>query len=280
MAGTVALEELARNKKALFAGAAAVGGIVSATLTQAFGLSDGAFSSWVLAGGLDAALIGTAVVYAQNYYQTKSLGISDGLKQALKEGALAGCAGGLLALICMKVLGAGNFGRMVGWAISGSVAGYVVSQQVRNLKRKPAVLAGAAGGAIGCLIMYMDFGYTAGVAITGAAIGLMVAMAEVMFRKNWLDVEVYAQRLGAGLNLAKPARQFTLSVGAEPITIGTRDGLDILLKQTPGIAPSHAASVYCDGEKTIFHDLQSGSRTELRAGEPFRFAECQLRLGS
>lgn len=280
MAGAVGLEELARNKKVLFAGAAAVGGMVSATLTQVLGLSAGEFSSWVLAGGLDAALIGTAVVYAQNYYQTKSLAISIGLKQAAKAGAIAGCAGGLLALMCMNILGAGNFGRMVGWAISGSIAGYVVSQQVRNLKRKPAMLAGAGGGAIGCLIMYMDFGYTMGVAITGAAIGLMVAMAETMFRKNWLDVEVYAQRLGAGLNLAKPARQFTLNVGAEPITIGTREGLDIRLNQTPGIAPNHSASVYCDGDKTIFHDLESGSRTELRTGEPFRFGECQLHLGS
>lgn len=280
MADAGTLDALARNKKVLFAGAAAAGGIVSATLTEALGLGEGTFSSWVLAGGLDAALIGTGVVYAQNYYQTKSLRISDGLKQAARAGAIAGCGGGLLALVGMNLLGAGDFGRMVGWGISGAVAGYVVSQQVRNLKQKVAMLAGAAGGAIGCLFMYMDFGYTMGVAITGAAIGLMVAMAEVMFRKNWIDVEVYSQPLGSGLNLAKPARQFTLNVGAEPITIGTRPGLDIQLNPVPGSEPNHVASVYCDGDKTIFHDLQSGTRAELRGGEAFRFGECQLRLGS
>jgi hypothetical protein len=280
MAEAGTFDRLSRNKKLLFAGAAAAGGMASGTLTTELGLASGAFSSWVLAGGLDAALIGTAVVYAQNYYQTKSLSISDGLKKAARTGLIAGCAGGLAALFGMNVFGAGNFGRMVGWAISGGVAGYVVSQQVRNLRQKPAIAAGAAGGALGCLFMYMDFGYSTGVAITGAAIGLMVAMAEAMFRKNWLDVEVYSQALGTGLNLAKPLRQFTLNVGAEPITIGTRDGLDIRLNDVPGAAPIHTASIYCDGDKTIFHDLQSGSRAELRADEPFRFGECQMRLGS
>jgi hypothetical protein len=280
MADASTLESLSRNKKVLFAGSAAVGGIISGILTTGLGLAQGEFSSWVFAGGLDAALIGAAVVYAQGYYQTKSLHMTDGLKKAAKTGIIAGCAGGLAAMLGMKIFGAGDFGRMVGWAISGGVAGYVVSQQVRNLKQKPAIVAGACGGAIGCLIMYMDFGYATGVAITGAAIGLMVAMAEVMFRKNWVDVEVYSQALGTGLNLAKPLRQFTLNIGAEPITIGTRSGLDIELNTVTGAPPSHSASIYADGDKTIFHDLQSGSRAELSAGQPFRFGECQVRLGS
>lgn len=280
MADVGTLESLSRNKKVLFAGSAAIGGIISALLTVGFGLEEGAFTSWVLAGGLDAACIGVAVVYAQSYYQTKSLKVTDGLKKAAKTGIVAGCAGGLAALLGMKLFGAGNFGRAVGWAISGGVAGYVVSQQVRNLRQTPAIVAGACGGAFGCLIMYMDLGYATGVAVTGAAIGLMVAMAEAMFRKNWIDVEVYSHVLGNGLNLAKPDRQFTLNIGAEPITIGTRSGLDIELKTAPGAIPGHTASIYCDGDKTIYHDLQSGARAELSAGQAFRFGACQVRLGS
>ncbi|QOY92780.1 hypothetical protein IM543_14345 [Massilia sp. UMI-21] len=280
MADVGTLDRLSRNKKVLFAASAAIGGFISALLTQGLGLGEGAFTSWVLAGGLDAACIGAAVVYAQSYYQTRSLKVRDGLKKAAKTGLVAGCAGGLAALFGMNLFGAGNVGRMVGWAISGGVAGYVVAQQVPNLRRKPAIVAGACGGAVGCLVMYMEFGYATGVAITGAAIGLMVAMAESMFRKNWIDVEVYAHVLGNGLNLAKPERQFTLNIGADPITIGTHAGLDIEFKADPGSAPGHTASIYCDGDKTIYHDLQNGSRAELSAGQPFRFGACQVRLGS
>jgi hypothetical protein len=279
MTNSETLERLLRNKKLLFAGAAAIGGALSAFLTTSFGF-DGQFASWVLGGALDAAIIGAAVVYAQNYYQTKSFHVSASLKKAVRVGLIAGCAGGLAAMLSMYVLGAGNFGRLVGWAISGGVAGFVVSGQVPNLMQKPAVIAGAIGGAIGCLFMYMDLGYTTGVAITGAAIGLMVATAEVMFRKNWLEVEIYAQPLGSGLNFAKPVRQFTLNVGTDPITVGTRDDLDLQLNRTAGVAGSHTASIYCEGEKTVYHDLLSGSRTELSAGQPFRFGECQVRLGS
>lgn len=280
MADSEALERLLRNKKLLFAGSAAIGGVLSAFFTTSFGWSSGEFTSWVLGGALDAALIGAAVVYAQNYYQTKSFHISAGLKKAAQIGLIAGCGGGMAAMLSMYVLGAGNFGRLVGWAISGGVAGFVVSGQVPNLKQKPAVIAGAIGGAIGCLFMYMNLGYTTGVAITGAAIGLMVATAEVMFRKNWLEVEIYAQPLGTGLNLAKPLRQFTVNVGTDPITVGTRGDLDVQLNRAVGVAGDHTASIYCDGEKTVYHDLLSGSRTELSAGQAFRFGECQVRLGS
>ncbi len=278
--GREAFEGLLRNKKVLFAGAAALGGVVSATVTAMVIDTGSALASWAVAGAFDAVFIGSAVVYAQNYYQTKSFGITAGLKRTARDGAIAGFIGGCVALTAMSMFGAGEFGRVLGWAISGAVAGHVVAAQVPNLKASSARYAGGAGGALGCLLMNMGLGYTFGVAVTGAAIGLMVAMAEVMFRKNWIDVELYAAPLGSGLNLAKPVHQFTLSVGQDPITIGTGAAQDIRLQPRDGAAPAHLASIYVVGDKTVLHDLVTSAKTELSAGQPFRLAECQLRLGA
>jgi hypothetical protein len=273
-------DSLARDKKILFAGAAAVGGMASGVATSLLLNQNSVFASWTVAGALDAALIGAFVVYAQNYYQTKSFRFTSGLRQALWMGALAGFAGGCAALAGMYVFGAGTLGRVAGWAISGAAAGYVVAAQVPNLKRRTAATAGAIGGGLGCLLMNMGLGYTVGVAVTGAAIGLMVALAETMFRKNWLDVEIYSEPLGSGLNLAKPINQFTLTLGADPITVGSGDTREIRLPHNASPSRSHIATIYVDGEKAIFHDLLTAAKTELYAGQPFRFGECQVRLGA
>ena len=152
------LENLLRNKKILFSSAAAIGGILSGLMMTTFFDTRNGFISWVVSGALDAAMIGAIVVYAQNYYQTKSTVITSGLKQAIKKGLIIGGIGGFAALQSMHIFGAGDFGRIVGWSISGGVAGFVVSSQVPNFKRSTAIAAGAIGGFIGCLFMYMNFG--------------------------------------------------------------------------------------------------------------------------
>ena len=279
MTGSDTFDAMLRNKKILFAGAAALGGLFSGIITSGILGNDSVFLSWVGAGALDAALIGAFVVYAQNYYQTKSIRITSGLKRAIKKGALIGCLGGFAALAGMYVLGAGNLGRIIGWAISGGVAGYVVACQVPNLKQAHAITAGAIGGGLGCLLMLMSLGYTTGVAITGATIGLMVAMVEVMFRKNWIDIEIYPEPLTSGLNLNKPVHQYTLTLGNDPITIGSKFGMDIKLKPNSDGTINHLATIYVEGEKAILHDMLTSVRTELSAEKPHKIGECLLRLG-
>lgn len=278
---TIALNinNLLVNKKILFSGFAGIGGIVSGLLMLNVFNDIGAWFSWVGGGALDAACIGVLVVYAQNYYQTKSLAISSGLLEALKKGLIVGGIGGLISYFGMLTFGAGEFGRFIGWAISGGVAGYVVSQQVPNLEKSKAIIAGSVGGGIGCLSMQIGFGYTIGVAITGAAIGFMVALAEVVFRKNWIDVEIFSSMLGTGLNLAKPINQFTLALGANPITVGVADGMNIRLKAGISTSSAHCASIYLDGDNVFFHSLADNNKTKLVAGQPFRYGESLIKLG-
>ncbi len=273
--------KLLRNKKMLFTGFAAIGGLVSGmlVLTVPF-IMNNTFLSWTIPGAFDAALIGAMAVYAQNYYQTKSFKLPLGLKRAVTAGLVIGAAGGVCSYFVVMTFGGGEFGRFVGWALSGGVAGYVVSEQVPNLKQKTAIVAGAVGGFLGCLIMEIDFGYTIGVGVTGAAIGFIVATAEVIFRKNWVDVEIYAEKLGSGICLAKPIREFALGLGLEPITLGSREDMTIRLMPGSGSANGHSASIYFENDKAIFHDLSSDAKTELKANSPFRFCECQMRLGA
>lgn len=279
MTGNDAVDDLLRNKKILFAIAAALGGMLSGLIITAFPkIMDIDVLSWVVSGGLDASLIGIMVIYAQNFYQTQTFDVPSGLQRAIKTGLLMGCGGGFAAYIGMSALGNSEFGRYIGWAISGGVAGYVVSQQVPNLKPSTAITAGAIGGFLGCLLMELNFGYTAGVVITGAAIGLMVATAEVSFRKNWLDIEVFAEPLGTGLNLAKPMHQYTLTLGQRPLTVGSRHDMDIKLKPS-SVTSDHAASIYVENGKAIFHELARNAKTVLSRDKPFVYDVCQIRLG-
>ncbi len=272
-------DELLANKKILFSGFAAFGGLLSAIITLGIlGEEYSAFLSWTLAGALDAALIGAMIVYAQSYYQTKIFSITSGLKIALKQGLIIGFLGGIGAFICMKFFGEGELGRYIGWAFSGGVAGYVVSGQVPNLKQSTAIWAGMIGGFIGCLLLSLDFGYTFGVAFTGAAIGLMVAMAEVMFRKSWLDIQIYSEPLSNGINLSKPINQFTLTLGVDSIKIGSNKDMDIQLKNPSAEHENHFASIYYDNGGAIFHNLIDGSKTTIQVGIPFNFYECKLKV--
>ena len=76
MSGNESFDKLLHNKKVLFAGSAAIGGILSGLMVTSLPeVMDSAFFSWVFSGALDTALIGAMVVYAQNYYQTKSFNI-------------------------------------------------------------------------------------------------------------------------------------------------------------------------------------------------------------
>ncbi|MER2539211.1 MAG: hypothetical protein ABTQ26_08215, partial [Azonexus sp.] len=166
MSKEIVINNLLRNKRILFATFAFLGGILSGIVVNVFPfIMNNSFLSWVIPGALDAALIGAMTVYAQNYYQTKCFKINDGLKGAFKKGLMVGAIGGFAAYVVVQLLGAGNMSRSIGWAISGGVAGFVVSNQVPNLKMKTAIIAGAIGGFVGCIFMLMDFGYTLGVGI-------------------------------------------------------------------------------------------------------------------
>lgn len=147
-----------KDKRILFAGGAGAAGLLSAMLTVWLGIDQGAFTSWVFAGALDAALIGAALVYLQNYYQSNDFSNLDRVFDGLVKGLIVGAVGGLASYACMNVFGTTDFVRLVGWAISGAAAGYVASLRVPNLDMKVSTIAGGIGASAGCLAMQPDPG--------------------------------------------------------------------------------------------------------------------------
>ena len=234
------------NKNKLFAAGAGCGGLLSGFMAMHSGIADSPVSSWVVTGGMDAALIGSSLVYVQNFYQTQNWRNTTKVFSGMVKGLIIGMAGGFLAMIAMNIFGGGGFGRFIGWAISGAIAGYVASTRVPNLKKKTAILAGAVGGGLGEIVMSIGLGYTIGVCVTGAAIGLMVAVSEVMFRKMSLNVTIKPKSTGISL---EKTRSFNLSLGENPITIGYNSEMDIQLKLPENVTRKHAANIQVKAKK-------------------------------
>ena len=272
--------QILNSKRFLFSSAAGLGGLLSGLIYTSFDIFNTNLFSWVSGGALDAAFISALIIYAQNYYQTKSFKVTAGFKAGMKKGLLIGGLGGVLAYFAMTFLGAGTFGRIIGWGISGGVAGYTVYTQIPNFKISNAIIAGAIGGVLGCLFMMMNLGYTIGVIVTGASIGLSVAVSEVVFRKNWIDVSIYSKPLSAGINLQKPINQFTLTLGKNPIKIGSGNNMDIQLLKNSSNILDHYATIYLDGNDAIFLNVSKSEKTKLVTNNPFVFLECEINLGS
>lgn len=263
------------NKKVLFAVGAGVGGLLSAVLLTSFGLGDSAFSSWVFSGALDAALIGTGLAYAQNYYQSHEWTNRTKIFNGLTKGLMIGAAGGFAALIFVNFFGGGFWPRLIGWGISGGVAGYVASLRVPNLKKNIAISAGCVGAVLGFFIMYLGLSYTLGVAVTGVSIGLMVAFSEELFREMSIDVILKPQQ--TGVCLTKPY-SFNLTLGATPLTVGYSSEMDINLRASIDISVKHAANIYLESGKVIFHEVASNIKNEINPNQVFNYKEAEIKL--
>ncbi len=263
--------KLLSKKNRYFAGFGAGGGLLSALL-WAFVGSQNPMASWVVTGALDSALIGVLLIIAQDRYLARGLSYR-ALAKATVLGLPLGALGGFLAITAgFGIAGAlgmsSETGRLIGWAISGGVAGFVASLGVPNLKRKVAIIAGGVGGALGCQLMYLIGSYEIGVAVTGAAIGVMVAVAEAAFRKAWIEVDIRPVATG-GIALAK-SRHVTLTLGDRPIVFGAAAGADVLLDKASGV-PAEAAVLTLDGGHVVFKDLTKGTRETYRDGARFDF---------
>ena len=203
------------------------------------------------------------------------------LKSAIKVGALIGAGGGIIALIVMIIFSDGDIGRIIGWAISGGAAGYVVSRQVPNMNRIHAIGAGAIGAAVGCIAMFLDFGYVIGVGITGAAIGFVVALADEVLRKNWVEVIEYSGKINTdGINVAKINNSYTLTLGSEVVHLGYSTDMEIQLKPEGIPIEKEVAILTMESNKCFLTVIKTGLKTELLQGNSIAINNCELKFFS
>ena len=150
---------------------------------------------------------------------------------SLLAGMLAGALGQFLYALLLRVGLLPAMGFVSGWLLLGGLLGRGVVWFIPNLNARKATLAGLAGGALGAAaFLGVSFlgdgmGRFAGAAILGFAIGLMVAIVEVLFRSVWLEI-----RHG-------PREVRRINLGDQPVLVGG-DGerCSALVRGAPALA--------------------------------------------
>jgi len=163
--------------------------------------------------------IGFVLVAGQKLYMSQRfLGFGEGTKSVI-GGFLAGLFGGGLGQLLYQyspespILEAGT--RILGWSLVGAIFGGGMSLFVPNLGMLRSIAGGTLGGAIGAVGFILAalvgelFGRMVGAVVVGFAIGMMVAFAELAFRRYWLEVAFGKHEIR------------TITLGSTPVTIGT-----------------------------------------------------------
>jgi hypothetical protein len=211
----------------------------------------------LLTYGLSFALVG-----GQNHYLGRPLLSAEQARLvtlgALAAGFIAGGLGqALLSLFTLLGIPA-SIGFVVGWLLLGALVGWGVCFVIPNLNAVRAAIAGAAGALLGALFFQGASwlagdvaGRLAGAALLGCAVGLMVALVEVTFRKAWLEV-TFAPREVAAVNL-----------GPEPVSLGSdRRSCTIPAR---GAAPIAYRYWFRDGQ-VMCEDVAAGTAAAVPPG--------------
>jgi hypothetical protein len=197
-------------------------------------------------------------------------------------GLAAGAIGLVLGEAAFQFLGGEAVGRVLGWAIFGTLIGLAESATGRTQMWKGA-LGGLLGGVVGgTLIEIARRGYTdpmmgkaVGLVLLGASVGAFIALITVLLSQAWLEV-TSGKLKGAEFVLDK-----FLHAGGPTAIIGS-DALkaDIALPD-PDIAPQHAL-LSGSGTHVSLKDLSlSGVFVDNRRIQATALADRQhIRLGN
>lgn len=222
-------------------------------------------AAWTACIGVVLAI---GLVVGQNLYLRRCpIGLRQLLVVAsgsLAAGLVAGVAGQAMQRALEAAAGSLSGGARtelaqgLGWMLLGGLLAACIAMFVPNLPKARAALAGAIGGGLGAWAFFDlsewggdTAGRLAGAAALGACVGSMLVAAERAFRKAWLEV-VYG-----------PKESRIVSLGGEPVTVGSAAGATIFARGTP-------AQVFCfrlqDG-RVACDEVASGRTTTLSDGD-------------
>jgi len=236
--------------------------------TQAFAQKDryrllAAIAAWtmVIAGGVSGFIL-----VGQSLYLRRRQLLTRDLARAALGGVVAGLVGGAVGQLFFQLTVGSPIAiasRVVGWSLMGALMGIGMAFFVPNLKWHRGLLGGALGGLLGAITFVImsqllgEFhGRWTGAIVLGFLIGLMVALAEIAFRRFWLEVTFSAREVR------------TVTLGASPVSVGGDERQAAVLVQ--GAAPIafryrlHGDSIVCDdvvhGQSFI---VQPGDRRQI-----------------
>jgi hypothetical protein len=195
---------------------------------------------------------------------------------------------------------------VLGWTVTGLLIGaslilfdllgrYVLLRSFRGGVRKTlqAVGGGTEGGNLGGVLSWLlkDVGAVLfpgvpveelwtpsalGFVVLGLCIGLMIGLAQVLFKESWLRVET-GKRRGRDIVLSRPL-----------LTLGRAESCDIGLFGDPGVERLHArlelgadGYVVADagtGRGTFVNGRRIGGPTPLRSGDTLLLGDTLLRF--
>jgi len=156
--------------------------------------------------------------------------------------------------------------RTLAWTFVGAIIGLAMSLTVPNLKLIKGLLGGSIGGFAGGLLFSLVglmtgglgpivgtlLGDIIGAIVLGFCVGVMVALAEVAFRRWWLEVRYGAREVR------------TVTLGTAPVTVGSDERrATVVVNDVSALVMRYKL----DNDRIVCEDLESGQRTELQAGD-------------
>jgi hypothetical protein len=262
----------------------AIGGLIGWQVSNLLGLSF--VSNIYLSEAVVGALVGLSIGLL--------IGIAEGvltlnLVQAAKSGGLGGLLGlgaGAIGLPLSEWLfqsvGAGIWGRTLGWAVFGLLIGLAEGVGSRSQVWK-GMLGGLLGGALGGLLLEglqslmkaSMLGKAIGLVLLGAAIGAFISLVVVLLSRAWLEVKT-GKLKGTEFILDK----FTRAKGPA-IAIGSSPLKSEIVLPDPDIAPQHAM-LTGDGNQFTLKDISlSGTFINKKRIQQSRLANnCTIKMGN
>jgi hypothetical protein len=261
-----------------------IGGLLGWQVSNMLGLSivTNLYASEALVGALVGLCVGVCIgvtegIMTLNLIQAAKSGIFSGLL-----GMLAGAVGLPLSEFFFQTVGAGYFGRALGWALFGMLIGLAEGVFGKSQIWK-GMLGGFIGGAIGGILLEAVrtalrdplAGKAFGLVLLGASVGAFISLVEVALGRAWLEV-TSGKLKGTEFMLDK----FMHSKGPA-IAIGSSPLKSEIVLPDPDIAPQHAM-LTGDGHQFTMKDMSlSGTFINNRKVEQARLGNGQrIRMGN
>jgi len=211
--------------------------------------------------GIIGSLISVSLLIASFQYSNKGIQLKQALAKGLWIGFLAGAIAGAISQCIFAILGSTEFLRIICWAIAGGLLGFGLSFRIPNLGKSRGLGGGLVGGFLGCILfdlVGMSLGVAAeagarlvGIAAIGLCIGIMIVVAETVFREAWLEISYNSRE------------KRTVTLGAEPISIGSNSQLCSVF--VPNFAPVVYRYLLKDGS-IVCQDIVSNTTLYLEPG--------------
>jgi len=273
-----------RMRTYFYAVLGAIGGLIGWQVSDMLGLSfaSSLYMSEAVVGALVGLCIGVFIgitegLMTRNIVQAIKAGVISGLL-----GLVAGAIGLPLSELLFQSVGAGYFGRALGWGIFGLLIGLAEGVVGKSQVWK-GMLGGLIGGALGGVLLEAVhnllkdplIGKASGLVLLGASVGAFISLIVVLLSRAWLEV-TSGKLKGTEFILDK-----FLHAGGPAIAIGSSALKSEIVLPDPDIAPQHAM-LTGDGKQFSVKDMSlSGTFINNKKIELARLVNGQkIRMGN